>query len=372
MRKHADAGMALMKLTDKLAALARKFAKVVPALRKSKLLRAPLRGGLRARLASWWERLHGTPPDDVSHRFAARDYRGSRARHYVVHLPRGEDDRRPRPLVMVLHGCRQDNRDIEVISGFNELADRHGFLVVYPFVTSYRGLRNRNCWGWWIDEEIHAGAGEVEDLWQIIEDIKRLYPVDEQRIHVTGLSSGAGMAVAMMVAHADKIASGAAVAGVPYAERATAARHLLNKQPRNRPVVAIVKAMRAEMGDAERLVPLQIVHSENDDKVDINSARVLRDSWGHCFDVDTRHPAKVTSGREGATAWEHNGYTDDGGSTVIETLFLEGPGHGWYGGNPGQFSYPDGPDIKLDMWKFFNAHPLKRKRGLRRILNRAG
>ena len=43
---------------------------------------------------------------------------------------------------------------------------------------------------------------------------------------------------------------------------------------------------------------------------------------------------------------------------MIETLFLEGPGHGWYGGNAGEFSYPDGPDIKLGMWKFFKAHPL--------------
>jgi poly(hydroxyalkanoate) depolymerase family esterase len=294
----------------------------------------------------------------VAHRFEARDYPGSRSRHYVVHLPRGKAGKRPRALVVVLHGCRQDNRDIESISGFNELADRHGFLVAYPFVTSYRGMRTRNCWGWWFDREIHAGAGEVEDLWQISEDIKATYPVDERRLHVTGLSSGAGMAVAMMVAHADRIASGAAVAGVPYAERATAARHPLNRNPRNRPVVEIVKAMRAEMGEDEGPVPLQIVHSRDDNIVDINSAKVLRDSWGHCFGVDTRHAAKATSGRDGATAWELNGYVDDSGSTVIETLFLEGPGHGWYGGNPGEFSYPDAPDIKLDMWRFFEAHPL--------------
>jgi poly(hydroxyalkanoate) depolymerase family esterase len=354
-----------------LTAIARGLRRIIPLSRLSKLLNSGFRGRLRAALVAWRERFQRAPAHDQAHRFEARDYTGSRSRHYVVHLPRGELDRRPRPLVMVLHGCRQDHRDIEAITGFNELADRHGFLVAYPFVTSYRGMRNRNCWGWWFDREIHAGAGEVEDLWQIVEDIKRLYPVDEKRIHVTGLSSGAGMAVAMMVAHADKIASGAAVAGVPYAEHATAARHALNKHPRNRPVVAIVKAMRTELGEDGRLVPLQIVHSRDDDKVDINSAEVLRDSWGHCFDIDTRHPVSVTSGRDGTTAWEYSGYADDTGATVIETLFLEGPGHGWYGGNPGEFSYPDGPDIKLRMWKFFKAHPLQQGGGLRHKLRRA-
>lgn len=360
-----------MKTPEFLAAIAHRLRRSAPLTAVSKFLKTRFRGRLQAALVSWREQFRKAPPDDHSHRFDARVYPGSRARHFVVHVPRGMDDQRPRPLIMVLHGCRQDNRDIEAITGFNELADQRGFLVVYPFVTSYRGIRNRNCWGWWFDEEIHAGAGEVEDLWQIIEDVKRSYPVDEERIHVTGLSSGAGMAVAMMVAHSAKIASGASVAGVPYAERATAARHQLNKTPRNRPVVAIVKAMRDEMGDTGRMVPLQIVHSQDDDKVDINSAKVLRDSWGHCFGIDTRTVAQSSEGQHGATAWERRGYVDDTGNAVIETLFLEGPGHGWYGGNAGAFSYPDGPDIKQDIVDFFEAHPLTPKAGLRARLRRA-
>ncbi|MCP4389637.1 MAG: PHB depolymerase family esterase [Gammaproteobacteria bacterium] len=323
-----------------------------------KLARTPFRGGIQAALAAWRERRRETLPDDVTYRFRARGYPGSRSRRYLVHVPPGRVDQRPRPLVVVLHGCRQDNRDIEQISGFNQLADREGFLVAYPFITSYRGMRNRNCWGWWFNREIHAGAGEVEDLWQIIEEIKQHYAVDPGRIHVSGLSSGAGMAVAMMVAHADKIASGAAVAGVPYAEKTEAVRHEFNKTPRNRPVVAIVKAMRDEMGDAARAVPIQIVHSENDDVVDINSAFVLRDSWGHCFEIDTRNPSSSHEGAEGSSAWEHSLYRNESGQSVIETLFLQGPGHGWYGGNPGKYSFPDAPDIRQYLWQFFASHPL--------------
>jgi len=349
-----------MKAAERLSGLARRIRAALHWRRMYEWMRAPFHGGLQAALAALRERRRKPIEHDRSHSFRAREYPGSRARRYVVHVPRGKLGRRPRPLVVVLHGCRQDNRDIEAITGFNELADRHRFLVAYPFITSYRGMRNRNCWGWWFDREIHAGAGEVEDLWQIVEEIKQHYAVDERRIHVTGLSSGAGMAVAMMVAHAGKIASGSAVAGVPYAEKAEAVRHAFNDNPRNRPVSAIVKAMRAEMGDDAHTVPIQIVHSRNDDKVDIRSAEVLRDSWGHCFDIDMRHAASMSCGRDGGTAWEHRRYRDDAGKSVLETLFLDGPGHGWYGGKPGEFSYPDAPDVSREAWKFFAAHPLPR------------
>ena len=341
-----------------LANLFARIRSVVQWPRLKMVVKSPFKGGFQAALIAWRERRRKLLPDDETHTFHARTYPGSRTRLYLVHVPRRTFVRRQRPLVVVLHGCHQDNRDIEQISGFNQLADRHGFLVAYPFVTSYRGLRNKNCWGWWFDREIHAGSGEVEDLWQIVEEIKNRYAVDQRRIHVTGLSSGAGMAVAMMVAHADKIASGAAVAGVPYAEKAEAVRHAFNRVPRNRPISKIVSAMRSELGAAPRAVPIQIVHSENDDKVDIQSARVLRDSWGHCFDIDTRHAYKVTNGHAGSANWEHSRYRSGGGKSVIETLFLEGPGHGWYGGNPGNHSFPDAPDIKRSMWKFFVSHPL--------------
>lgn len=318
---------------------------------------APFRGGLQAALSAWRDFGRKLPPDDIAHIFRARGYPGSRTRRYLVHVPRGNG--KPQPLVLVLHGCRQDHRDIEQITGFNALADRHGFLVVYPFITSYRGLRNKNCWGWWFDREIHAGAGEVEDLWQIIEEVKQGYAVDPRRIHVAGLSSGAGMAVAMMVAHADKIASGGSVAGLPYAEKAEAVVHALNQTPRNRPVVVSATEMRNEMGDRARLVPIRIVHSRDDDKVLLRSAEVLRDSWGYCFGVDVGEARKVRNGRVGDTDWELRCYFNDADRSVIETLFLDGPGHGWYGGNPGDFSFPEAPDISQDLWKFFKAHPLQ-------------
>jgi poly(hydroxyalkanoate) depolymerase family esterase len=311
----------------------------------------------RAALIAWRERWRGMPPGDDSHVFQPRAYPGSRARYYAVHVPHGFSG--PRPLLVVLHGCRQNHRDIEAISGFSQLADRHGFLVAYPFITSYSGLRYHNCWGWWFDREIHRGAGEVEDVWQIVAEIKARYQVAERRIHVTGLSSGAGMAVALMVARADGIASGAVVAGIPYSEWPEAVQHLPYVPPRHKPVELIVRAMKAELGDTRQLVPVQIVHSRNDTTVGIQAAKNLRDSWGQCLGIDTQHAGSVRNGRTGNSDWEHSEYRNGKGASVVETLFLEGPGHGWYGGNPGRFSFPDAIDVASCNWEFFGSHPLR-------------
>ena len=347
-----------MKLNNLLAGL---FARIKPAyhwLKRSVTPKSSVNGRIQVALVALRERWKKTPKNDVSYTYIAKDYDGSRVRQYLVHLPPGQTAKQPLPLVMVLHGCKQDNRDIEQISGFNKLADHHGFLVVYPFVTSYRGFRNLNCWGWWFKREIHSGAGEVEDLWQIVEEIKSNYQVDEKRIHVTGLSSGAGMAVAMMVAHAGKIASGAAVAGVPYSESPTSVRHMFNLFPRFKSVGNIVSAMKAEMGGDKNTVPLQIIHSSDDETVPIQAATNLRDSWGQCFAINTDSAFKVTNGSVGNTNWEHSFYQNEEGKTDIETLLLSGPGHGWYGGNAGKFSFTEAPDTSEIIWKFFESHQL--------------
>jgi polyhydroxybutyrate depolymerase len=47
----------------------------------------------------------------------------------LVYVPDGEG---PRPLVFMLHGAGQSPRDMEEVTGWNDLADREGFAVIYP------------------------------------------------------------------------------------------------------------------------------------------------------------------------------------------------------------------------------------------------
>jgi poly(hydroxyalkanoate) depolymerase family esterase len=299
--------------------------------------------------------------------FKARPYLGSRDRQYVLRLPRGYTGRRAVPLVMLLHGCNQRHTDIREITGFDDLADREGSAVVYPFVTSYPDVRLENCWGWWQANEIRPGCGEVQDLWEIVEEIRTEYHIDPRRIHVTGLSSGAGMTVAMLIAHAGKIASGATVAGVPYSETPHAIKASSNSRPRLRPMRRVVMAMNNAMRHDKRAVPLFIVHGFDDPVVDIEAATNLRDSWAMCFGIDPRAAVRTRDGRSGDLAWTHQRHRGVDRRPLVETLFVHGGGHGWFGGNPGPFSYPEGPDISTRMWRFFRDNPLNRRRPIRLI-----
>src|SRR5262249_45266533 len=53
-----------------------------------------------------------------------------RARHYLVHEPANAQG--PMPLVIVLHGGGGSAQQAERGSDFDEVADRNGFVVVYP------------------------------------------------------------------------------------------------------------------------------------------------------------------------------------------------------------------------------------------------
>jgi poly(hydroxyalkanoate) depolymerase family esterase len=313
-------------------------------------------------MVSLWTRIRGFHPDrrhanrDLIRLFRSRSYRGSRRRRYTLHLPHGYTGRRPLPLVMVLHGCQQCHDDIRAISNFDAIADRAGFIVAYPFVTSYLDVRAENCWGWWMDKEIRPGGGEVEDLWQIVEEVRSEFAVDPRRIHITGLSSGGGMAVAAMVVHSARIASGAVVAGVPYSESCLA----LAFRRRYKPVDQVVAAMNRAMGNRRRPVPIFIAHSRDDEVIGIRAAENIRDSWATCFGIDTSRGTRARSGNFRGTPWMHATYRGESRRTIIETLFLAGKPHGWYGGNPGELSYPDAPDVSNRIWRFFRAHPLEK------------
>ena len=296
--------------------------------------------------------------ENLRRTFRAGDWPGSKDRQYIVHLPSGYQPGRASPLLMVLHGCKQNHETIQRESGFDLLADREGFIVVYPFITRYDGLRDSNCWGFWFDNEIHAGAGEVEDLWAVIEAVAADFQVDPQRIHVTGLSSGGAMAVAVMVAHSERIASGASTAGLAYGETAGSVPRQCNVTGVLKSPAASAAAMDLEMGAGKREVPLFIVHSLNDCTVNVQAARNLRDAWGITFAAATGSPEFRDSGVTKGTPWTLERYAGNEGRTLVQTLWVEGLAHGWYGGANGQYAFADAPDTAELMWEFFASHPL--------------
>ncbi|GBC61005.1 hypothetical protein DENIS_1965 [Desulfonema ishimotonii] len=297
---------------------------------------------------------------NISEQYKKSPNPGSKDREYTVHLPTGYTGDRPLPLVVVLHGCLQDNDVIQHDTKFDDIADEEGFIAVYPFVTSYDGMRSENCWGFWFDDEIHRGIGEVGDIYGIIQRVKKDYNIDPNRIHITGLSSGGAMTTVVMVAYPDIIASGAVGAGIAYGETANAVKFRCSPFYNGifESVSQTVSEMEEEMKEQKRPVPVLIFHSEDDCVVDIQAAENNRDAWAGLFGVDLESPVYETSGTTRGRSWTYRKYGNIEGRTNIETHFVKGPDHAWIGGAEGKYADPDGPDWSEIAWDFFESHPL--------------
>lgn len=306
----------------------------------------------------------------------ARTYSGSRDRQYKVYVPDGLAT--PAPMVMALHGCQETNDDVLRDWGLTAAADRHGFILVAPFITSYDGLRNTNCWGFWLDQHRHQGRGEPEDLHQIALEVEARLPVDPARRYVTGLSSGGAMSVVAAVTHNEYWSAAASASGLPYGEDAAAVS--FSGCPGTATFHAVSRVagdMRAELNDPYA-IPLMVLQNAGDCTVLQQAGLNLRDAQLAVFgdsDHDTASEARaVTRICSPVFTADYNCqqviYTVDarsGSRSLVETLFYSGPtatpntqdtdhGHYWIGGesgNNGKWSLRNGPSYPDIVWDFF-------------------
>jgi poly(hydroxyalkanoate) depolymerase family esterase len=296
---------------------------------------------------------------------AAKSYPGSRDRQYQVFVPTSYTGQAAVPMVMVLHGCRQTEANMINETGFRDLAERDGFIVVYPFITSYDGLRNPNCWGFFLDQHIHQGAGEVEDLHQIALEVEAAYRIDPNRRYVSGLSSGAGMAVDLAVAYSEYFAAAGPVAGLPYAETSSSVGFVCANPGTFKSVADDVAAMRAEQRrpDEQRPVPIMAIHSNNDCTVNVRGSQNIRDSWLRRYGVSQTATSTADCSAEGVACTRTvYGPTQ---RSVTETVFYDGArgdvvgagSHYWVGDGSGEFANPNGPSASALLWAFFQSHP---------------
>jgi polyhydroxybutyrate depolymerase len=53
-------------------------------------------------------------------------------RTYYLYTPKSYNQNRPMPLVLVFHGSNGTGHSIADVTRFNDLAEKKGFIVVYP------------------------------------------------------------------------------------------------------------------------------------------------------------------------------------------------------------------------------------------------
>ena len=84
------------------------------------------------------------------------------------------------PLLVMLHGCKQDAPDFARGTGMNELAATTPFMVLYPEqLTKANPMR---CWNWFDTAHQGRSAGEPAMLAALTRLIIARYPVDGARV----------------------------------------------------------------------------------------------------------------------------------------------------------------------------------------------
>ena len=149
-------------------------------------------------------------PEQGDHRFELRA--GGVERSYVVHLPAA---RGPRPAVVLnFHGGGGNARQYQAYVQTDRLAEREGFLVVYPNGSGL--LRDRlltwnagGCCGY----AMRANVDDVGFVRALLDDLATRVAFDRTRVYATGLSNGAMMSYRLAAELPEAIAAIAPVAG---------------------------------------------------------------------------------------------------------------------------------------------------------------
>ena len=100
---------------------------------------------------------------------------------YQLYLPKSAIT--PTPLVVALHRFTENGALMARLTGFNDVAARHGFAVIYPDGPGRRFEA--------FDNGTRDDAGMILAM---IKDIARKVSIDQHRIYVTGASNGGFMA----------------------------------------------------------------------------------------------------------------------------------------------------------------------------------
>ena len=135
-------------------------------------------------------------------------------RTYVLHIPPSYDETQPLPLVLDFHGGGGNANSQIRTSGFSELADEKGFIVVYPngtgrFEDKILTWNGGTCCGYAVTNNID----DVGFIRALISELESEYNIDPKRIYATGLSNGGIMSYRLACDASDLFAAIGPVAG---------------------------------------------------------------------------------------------------------------------------------------------------------------
>lgn len=225
-------------------------------------------------------------------------------------------------LVVVLHGCTQTAAGYDAGSGWSQMADRHGFALLFP--EQQRRNNPNACFNWFSPDDNRRDGGEALSIRQMIAAVAASHAIDPARVFVTGLSAGGAMTSVLLASYPEVFAGGAIIAGLPYGCANSVPQafdrmrgHGLPRAPES---AALVRRASTHAG---RWPTISIWHGTADATVSHDNARAIFDQWRPLHGVAATPTRVETIGGHARRVW-----TDAQGREAIEEYVVEGMGHG--------------------------------------------
>ena len=248
------------------------------------------------------------------------------------------------PLVVALHGCRQDAEDFAHGSRFDHFAERYGAIVLYPEQDERRN--GHRCWNWFLPENQVRDGREPSAILDLVERTITEHDVDRSRVFVAGLSAGACVAAVLAEQAPDVFAGVAAMAGVAlHAAHDVDSAYAAMRGERRGNDVALERHFRG----AFRRSRAMFWTGTGDRRVAPQNAWRLAEQFVRLLALDPQ-PNEEEALADGRRMRWH----DRAGLTRIELREVAGVGHGWSGGSlRGSYTAPAGPSFSDAIFRFF-------------------
>ncbi|MEH1165336.1 PHB depolymerase family esterase [Micromonospora sp. CPCC 205539] len=227
-------------------------------------------------------------------------------------------------ILLALHYCTGSGPAYHSGTQYASLADRYGFIVIYPSVT-----RSSLCWDVSSPQALRRGGGsDPVGLMAMVDYVRQRYAADPDRIFATGTSSGAMMTNVMLGLYPDVFTAGASFAGVPFACFATGGSSEWNSECANGQLIRTAQqwgdlVREAYPGYAGRRPRMQVWHGTNDETLRYPNFGEQVKQWTNVHGL-SQTPTYTDSPQSGYTRTRYGG---NGGTAPVEAISMQGVSH---------------------------------------------
>jgi poly(hydroxyalkanoate) depolymerase family esterase len=231
-------------------------------------------------------------------------------------------------ILLALHGCGGSGPGFYSGSEFASLADRYGFVVIYPSAEQQAGFGK--CWDTWSTAaKVRGGGSDPVSLVSMITYVEQTYHGDANRVYVTGSSSGGMMTDEMLTLYPDVFKAGAAYMGVPFGCFANAADY---PPGTSKCTGGSMVRTAQQWGDAVRAAypgysgprpPIQLWHGTADNLVPYQLLQEDIKQWTNVFGL-SQTPTSTDTPQSG---WNRSRFADSSGKVDVEAYSIQGAGH---------------------------------------------